>query len=113
MQASVDASDASTQESLFLAGVGFLYLALCSLVVATGAMRVHVDLQPYRIRVFRPGGQLISADEPVFNLVYIPGQRVRIRQTVSYSGTVSRLDVSVLLPAGWSYLSSDEAAGQR
>jgi len=46
-----------------------------ALVVDTGAMQVHVDLQPYCIRVFRRG-QLISADEPVFNLVYIPGQMV-------------------------------------
>ena len=37
-------------------------------------MRVHVDLQPYRIRVYR-NGQLISADEPTYNLVYLPGQR--------------------------------------
>jgi alpha-glucosidase len=46
-----------------------------ALVVDTGAMQVNVDLQPYRIRVFRRG-QLISADEPEYNLVYIPGQMV-------------------------------------
>lgn len=46
-----------------------------ALIVDTGAMRVQVDLLPYRIRVFR-NGQLVSADEPSYNLVYIPGQRV-------------------------------------
>lgn len=46
-----------------------------ALVVDTGAMQVHVDLQPYRLKVFR-NGQLISGDEPSYNLVYIPGQRV-------------------------------------
>lgn len=46
-----------------------------ALVADTGSMRVQVDLQPYRIRVFR-GGQLVSADEPVYNLVYIPNQKV-------------------------------------
>jgi alpha-glucosidase len=45
-----------------------------ALVVDTQKMRVHVDLQPYRIRVYR-NGQLISADEPAYNLVYLPGQR--------------------------------------
>jgi alpha-glucosidase len=45
------------------------------LVVDTGSMRVQIDLQPFRIRVFR-GDQLVSADEPDYNLVYIPDQRV-------------------------------------
>ncbi|MBK8907014.1 MAG: DUF4968 domain-containing protein [Rhodospirillales bacterium] len=45
------------------------------LVVDTGAMRVDIDLQPYRIRVYRDG-QLISADEPSYNLVYIPDAKV-------------------------------------
>jgi alpha-glucosidase len=46
-----------------------------ALVFETGAMRVQVDLQPYRMRVYR-GAQLVSADAPDHNLVYIPGQRV-------------------------------------
>jgi alpha-glucosidase len=46
-----------------------------ALVVDTGTIVVRVDLQPYRVRVFR-NGQLISADEPAYNLVYIPGERV-------------------------------------
>ncbi|MDB5313822.1 MAG: hypothetical protein JWO38_8024 [Gemmataceae bacterium] len=37
----------------------------------TGAITVLIDLDPYRIRVLR-NGQLISADDPTFNLVYIP-----------------------------------------
>jgi alpha-glucosidase len=45
------------------------------LVIETGAMRVEIGKQPYRLSVFR-GQQLICADEPVYNLVYIPGQRV-------------------------------------
>ena len=46
-----------------------------ALVVDTGTIVVRVDLRPYRVRVFR-NGQLISADEPAYNLVYIPGERV-------------------------------------
>ena len=45
------------------------------MVIDTGQIQVRVDLQPYRIRVFR-AGQLICADEPSYNLVYIPGQQV-------------------------------------
>ncbi|HYQ90750.1 MAG TPA: TIM-barrel domain-containing protein, partial [Candidatus Competibacteraceae bacterium] len=46
-----------------------------ALIVATDAMQVCIDRQPYRIRVFR-GSQLISADEPVYNVIYRPEQRV-------------------------------------
>lgn len=46
-----------------------------ALIVDTGAMRVQIDLQPYRVRVFR-GAQLVSADEPVYNLLYINNERV-------------------------------------
>lgn len=45
------------------------------LLLDTGRMRIEIGFQPYRLRVFR-GAQLISADEPSYNLVYIPGQRV-------------------------------------
>ena len=45
-----------------------------ALIVDTGRMRVHIDLQPYRIRVFR-GNQLVNADISSYNLVYLPGQR--------------------------------------
>ncbi len=45
------------------------------LVVDTVAMRLELGLQPYRLCVYR-SGQLICADEPTYNLVYIPGQRV-------------------------------------
>jgi alpha-glucosidase len=44
-------------------------------LIDTGQIQVRVDLEPYRIRVFR-GGQLICADESSYNLVYIPGQQV-------------------------------------
>jgi alpha-glucosidase len=41
------------------------------LTADTGLISVKIDLDPYRIQVFR-GDQLISADDPNFNLVYIP-----------------------------------------
>jgi alpha-glucosidase len=46
-----------------------------AIVVDTGAMKVEIQLQPYRVLVYR-GNQLINADEPGKNLVYIPGQEV-------------------------------------
>ncbi|HKN26542.1 MAG TPA: TIM-barrel domain-containing protein [Roseiarcus sp.] len=45
------------------------------LVIDTGTMRVQVNRQPYRVQVFR-GTQLISADTPSYNMVYIPGHTV-------------------------------------
>jgi alpha-glucosidase len=45
------------------------------LMASTSNMTVRIDLQPYRIRVFH-GNQLICADEPSYNLVYIPGSEV-------------------------------------
>jgi alpha-glucosidase len=44
-------------------------------VVDTGQMTARIGLSPYRLRVLR-NGQLICADEPSYNLVYIPGQEV-------------------------------------
>ena len=41
------------------------------LVVDTGAMRVEVDLQPYRVQVFR-GTHPIPADTPTYNPLCIP-----------------------------------------
>lgn len=46
-----------------------------ALVIDTGAMQVQVELQPYRLSILR-GSQVICADEPGYNLVYVPGQRV-------------------------------------
>lgn len=40
---------------------------------------------------------------------YVAGQRMRIRQTVAYTGALTRLDLAALLPAGWSFLSADDA----
>jgi alpha-glucosidase len=45
------------------------------LAIDTGGMLVDVALQPYRLRVFR-GAQLVSADEPSYNLIYIPNALV-------------------------------------
>jgi alpha-glucosidase len=42
------------------------------LMASTGSMTVRIDLQPYRIRVYR-GNQLVCADELSYNLIYIPG----------------------------------------
>ncbi len=42
-----------------------------TLVVETAAMRVEIDKQPYCLRVYR-GAQLVCADTPDYNLVYIP-----------------------------------------
>jgi alpha-glucosidase len=46
-----------------------------ALVLDTGAMQVHVALQPFAVSVYR-GGQLLSADFTGQGLVYIPGQVV-------------------------------------
>ncbi|HEX8823427.1 MAG TPA: TIM-barrel domain-containing protein [Archangium sp.] len=46
-----------------------------AIVVDTGKIKVEIQLQPYRILVYR-GNQLINADPPGKNLVYIPGQEV-------------------------------------
>ena len=42
----------------------------------TGQIQIQINLQPYQILVYR-NGQLINADMPGYNLVYIPGQSVR------------------------------------
>jgi alpha-glucosidase len=43
--------------------------------ITTPVMRVVINKNPYAIAVFR-GNQLIHADTPTYNLVYIPGQEV-------------------------------------
>lgn len=43
--------------------------------IETGPTTVSIDLNPFRICVHR-GGQLICADAPSYNLVFIPGQAV-------------------------------------
>jgi alpha-glucosidase len=43
--------------------------------IQTQALRMVINKAPYAISVFR-GGQLIHADTPTYNLVYIPGQNV-------------------------------------
>lgn len=70
------------------------------LVIETGEMRVEIGLAPYAIRVFR-GDQLVSADDPSYNLVYIPGQRVianfKIRPpTAHYCGFGQKAGAQVL-----------------
>ncbi len=72
---SVETSSAVVTRALGSVNLTIIQNTPQALIIDTGAMQVHIDLQPYRIRVFR-GSQLISADEPTYNLVYIPGQRV-------------------------------------
>ncbi len=45
------------------------------LVLDTGEITMKIELDPYRVLVYR-NGQLINADAPSYNLVYIPGQQV-------------------------------------
>ena len=54
-------------------------------------------------------GNVVNTAHVVASLGYIAGQRVTIRNEIAYPGTLSRLEVSVLLPAGWSYLGSETA----
>src|SRR5512147_268586 len=65
---SVETSPAVVTRYLGVVALSIIEDSARALVVDTQAMRVHVDLQPYRIRVYRRG-QLISADEPTHNLV--------------------------------------------
>ena len=43
--------------------------------IRTGSTEISIDLDPFRLRVYRDG-QLICADAPFYNLVFIPGQAV-------------------------------------
>ncbi|HET9256880.1 MAG TPA: TIM-barrel domain-containing protein, partial [Pseudonocardiaceae bacterium] len=43
--------------------------------INTGAIEISIDLNPFRLCVYRDG-QLICADAPSYNLVFIPGQTV-------------------------------------
>ena len=72
---SVETSPAVVDRSLAPVNLTVVANTPQQLVVDTGSMRLEIDLQPYRVRVFR-AGQLVSGDEPGYNLVYIPGQRV-------------------------------------
>jgi alpha-glucosidase len=69
------ASPAVVQPALGAVTLTIAENSAARLVVDTGAMRVQVDRQPYRIQVFR-GTQLISADAPSYNMVYIPNAAV-------------------------------------
>jgi alpha-glucosidase len=46
-----------------------------TLEIDTGVIRVVLNKNPYALSVYR-GNQLIHADTPTYNLVYIPGQEV-------------------------------------
>jgi len=57
-------------------------------------------------------GNVVNSVHAVASLGYIAGQRVTVRNQISYTGTLGRLDVSVLLPAGWSYLGGEISGAQ-
>ena len=46
-----------------------------AIVIDTTAIRIVINKNPYGVSVFR-NGQLIHADTPTYNLVYIPGPAV-------------------------------------
>lgn len=52
-------------------------------------------------------GAVANSSHAVASLGYIAGQRVTIRNLISYPGSLSGLNVSALLPAGWSYLGAE------
>src|SRR5208283_3421242 len=68
----VETSSAVVTRDLGLSSTALSVTADATQVTAdTGSITVKIDLNPYRIRVFR-AGQLISADNADFNLVYVP-----------------------------------------
>jgi alpha-glucosidase len=69
---SVETSAAVVERDLDLSPAALAVTADATRITAdTGAITVLIDLDPYRIQVLR-GGHLISADDPTFNLVYVP-----------------------------------------
>ncbi len=72
---SVENSYAVINRNLGAANVTIVSDTAEELVLATGALTIKIELDPYRILVYR-NGQLINADSPSYNLVYIPGQQV-------------------------------------
>ncbi len=57
-------------------------------------------------------GAGVTATHRMASLGYIPGQRVLVCQEIIYTGTLSRLDIAALPPAGWSCLGSDGSPAQ-
>jgi alpha-glucosidase len=72
---SIELSRAVVNRNLGTPTINIVQNDALALIVDTSAMRVQVDLQPYRVQVFR-GTQLVSADEPTYNLLYIPNELV-------------------------------------
>jgi hypothetical protein len=68
-----------------------------------------VDSNTITVNASAAGAGVTGAHGPATQ-GYIAGRRVRIHQTVTYTGNVSRLDLAVLLPAGWSFVTSDDTA---
>jgi uncharacterized delta-60 repeat protein len=52
-----------------------------------------------------------SATHAVVGFGYVPDSTVTITNTLTYAGTVSRLDWQVLLPTGWSFVADGGAVG--
>jgi alpha-glucosidase len=53
----------------------------------TGTIRVEITKAPYSLAVYR-GGQLLHADTPGYNVVYIPGQQVVANFKLAPSGAL-------------------------
>ncbi|HEX9983961.1 MAG TPA: TIM-barrel domain-containing protein [Thermoanaerobaculia bacterium] len=56
-------------------------------VLDTGTIRVEITKSPYSLAVYR-GNQLLHADTPAYNVVYIPGQQVVANFKVAPSGAL-------------------------
>lgn len=56
-----------------------------TITIDTGTIKLVVNMSPYALSVYR-GDQLIHADPPTYNLVYIPGQSVIANFKVFPSG---------------------------
>lgn len=57
-------------------------------------------------------GTVVNATHAVASLGYIAGERVAIRNRISYSGALNSLEIEALLPAGWSYVGGDIPGAQ-
>ncbi len=57
-------------------------------------------------------GSVVNSVHSVASLGYIAGERVTVRNQISYPGALNSLTIETLLPAGWTYLGGDVAGTQ-
>jgi hypothetical protein len=93
-------------------------LSMSELILAD-AGRYHVVVSnaagsvasaPVRLSVLPIGAQVVGTHEVVSTTV-LPGQAVRIRNTIAFDEAVSSITWSVLLPAEWEYLNASGVTG--